>query len=99
MNVNNVLKALVNEALYTYEDVTTGIVAEDIVDRNGVNMTAALGLKAPCLFDEMVKRSFGDFLKCRYTADSYIKELSGESLLYAYNCGRRHSYYYKNASC
>lgn len=90
MNVNNVLKALVNEALYTYEfDVTTGIVAEDIVDRNGVNVTAALGLKAPCSFDEMVKRSFGDFLKCRYTADSYIKELSSESLLYAYKCGRR----------
>ena len=90
MNVNNVLKALVNEALYTYEfDVTTGIVVEDIVDRNGVNMTATLGLKAPCSFDEMVKRSFGDFLKCRYTADSYIKELSSESLLHAYNCGRR----------
>lgn len=90
MNVNNVLKALVNEALYTYEfDVTSGIVAEDIVDRDGINITAALGLKAPCSFDEMIMRSFGDFLKCRYTSDSYIKELSSEALLYAYECGRR----------
>ena len=90
MNVNNVLKALVNEALYTYEfDVTSGIVAEDIVDRDGINITAALGLKAPCSFDEMIMRSFGDFLKCRYTSDSYIKELLSEALLDAYECGRR----------
>jgi len=37
----------------------------------------------------MVKRSFGDFLGCRYTSDSYIRELSCKSLLHAYECGRR----------
>ena len=90
MNRKNLLEALVSDALYTYEfDVTTGIVEKDIIDRDGKNMTQALGLKAPCTFDEMVKRSFGDFLKCRYTEKSYIKKLSSRSLRDAWENGRK----------
>ena len=90
MDIDSIIKALTKDALYTYEfDVTTGIAEKDLIDRQGVNYTEALGLKAPCSFDEMVKRSFGDFLGCRYTSDSYIRELSCKSLLHAYECGRR----------
>ncbi len=90
MDTNNIIEALTKDALYTYEfDVTTGIVEKDIIDRQGANYTEVLGLKAPCSFDEMVKRSFGDFFECRYTSDSYIRELSCKSLLHAYECGKR----------
>lgn len=90
MNIQNIMEALVNDALYTYEfDVTTGIVEKDIIGKDGFNFTTELGLESPCFFDELVKRSFGDVLKCRYTADSYIKDLSCASLLNAYQCGKR----------
>ena len=90
MNSRNIMEALLRDALYTYEfDVTTGIVAEDIIDKTGCNLTEALGLTSPCQFDEMVHRSFGDYLKCRYAADSYLKELSCQALLNAYACGKR----------
>ena len=90
MNRNKVLEVLFEEALYTYEfDVTTGIVKKDIISRDGNNMTQALGMQAPCEFDEMVRRSFGDFLRCQYTADSYIRDLSCESLLHAWQCGKK----------
>ena len=90
MNTAHIMEALVADALYTYEfDVTTGMVDKDIISRNGYNFTRELGLKSPCSFDELVKRSFGHILQCRYTADSYIKDLSCASLLYAYQCGKR----------
>ena len=90
MNTAHIMEALVADALYTYEfDVTTGIVEKDIISKNGVNFTTELGLKSPCSFDELVKRSFGNVLQCRYTADSYIKDLSCASLRYAYQCGKR----------
>ena len=90
MNKNKILEVLMEEALYAYEfDVTTGIVKKDIIDRDGCNMTRTLGMKAPCDFDEMVKRSFGNFLRCQYMADSYIKNLSCESLLHAWRCGKK----------
>ena len=90
MDNRNIMEALLKDALYTYEfDVTTGIVVEDIIDRTGCNITKALGLSSPCLFDEMIRRAFGDFLKCRYAADSYLKDLSSHTLLHAYVCGKR----------
>lgn len=90
MKIENIMEALTKDALYTYEfDVTTGVVGQEIVGKDGFNYTEALGLNAPCSFDEMVKRSFGDTLKCRYTADSYIRELSCRSLLHAFVCGKR----------
>ena len=90
MKIENIMEALTKDALYTYEfDVTTGVVEQEIIGKDCFNYTQALGLKAPCFFDEMVKRSFENALKCRYTADSYIRELSSKSLLHAFSCGKR----------
>lgn len=90
MNKNDIIAALTSDALYTYEfDVTTGIVEKDIISGTGFNFTQSLGLKSPCSFDELVRRSFGDILNCRYTADSYIRDLSCKALLHAWHSGKK----------
>ncbi len=90
MKQEKIIEALTKDALYTYEfDVTTGLVPEDIISRRGFNFTKALGLESPCFFNELVQRSFGDELKCRYAGDSYIRELSAGALLHAFACGKQ----------
>lgn len=90
MNKNDVLKALVEDSLYTYEfDVSTGIVQKDIVCRDGTNITRELGMKSPCLFDEMVKRSFGEVFNCRYNTDFCGTELSAKAILNEWKKGKR----------
>lgn len=90
MKQEKIIEALTKDALYTYEfDVTTGLVPEDIISRRGFNFTKALGLESPCFFNELVQRSFGGELKCRYAGDSYIRELSAEALLHAFACGKQ----------
>ena len=43
MNISDIMEALTSDALYTYEfDVTTGIVEEEIISKNGFNYTKAL---------------------------------------------------------
>ena len=85
----DVLGALTGGAQYTYEfDVSAGVIEEDIIRRDGYNFTKMLGLTSPCTFDEMIERSFGEYLNCSYTVDSYMKELSVEALLHAYACGK-----------
>ena len=85
----DVLGALTGGAQYTYEfDVSAGIIEEDIIRRDGYNFTEMLGLTSPCAFDEMIARSFGEYLNCSYTVDSCMKELSVDALLHAYACGR-----------
>ena len=90
MNKNDIFEALISDAKYTYEfDVTTGVVEYDIVDRDGNNITKELGMQAPCMFDEMLERSFGEYLKCRLITDSYVKKLSRKALLDAWDSGRK----------
>ncbi|MBE5907131.1 MAG: PAS domain S-box protein, partial [Lachnospiraceae bacterium] len=54
--------ALTRNALYYFHfDVTEGIIAEDVVDINGVNFMEAVGVSAPIGFDEYCQRVlFGD---------------------------------------
>ena len=86
---NRLLEALTHDSLYTFEfDVTAGIVEEEIVSRSGVNFTKQLGLEAPCLFDALVEKAFGDTLKCRYTSESAVTNLSRQTLLDAYEQGK-----------
>ena len=85
----DVLGALTRGAMYTYGfDVSEGIIEEDIVRKDGHNFTKTLGLTSPCAFDEMIARSFGEYMKCSYTVDSAIKELSVQALLHAYASGK-----------
>lgn len=100
MRINNIevtdsamkmLSMFMQDVFYTYEfDVTTGIVETDIIDKTGHNYTRSAGLSAPFHFDEMIARSFDEkFLALSYSDNSSEIDISCESLLNAYNEGRR----------
>ena len=86
---SRLLEALTRNSLYTYEfDVSTGLVEEEIIARNGVNFTKILGLTVPCSFDAMMGRAFGQALECRYTSESAVTNLSRQVLLEAFARGK-----------
>ena len=63
MQERRLMEALTRNSLYTYEfDVSSGLVEEKIIDRNGVDFTKILGLTVPCSFDDMMERAFGEAL-------------------------------------
>ena len=83
------LEALTRNSLYTFEfDVTTGRIEEEIVSRSGEDFTKRLGLEVPCSFDAMMEKAFGDALKCRYTSESSVTNLTRQALLEAYAQGK-----------
>ncbi len=79
------------KALYHFEfDLNKGIVEEDIIDRNGRNVTEDLGLTAPCSFDEMMERSYDEkYLGVWHITDAQIDKISCESLKKAYEDGEQ----------
>ena len=86
---SRLLEALTRNSLYTYEfDVSTGLVEEEIIAKNGVNFTKILGLTVPCSFDAMMRRAFGHALECRYTSESAVTNLSRQVLLEAFARGK-----------
>lgn len=77
MQENRLLEAMTRNSLYTYEfDVSSGLVEEEIIDRNGVDFTKILGLALPCSFDATMEQAFGETLECRYTSESAVTYLS-----------------------
>lgn len=82
---------LLADAMYTYVfDVTTGIIEDDIVSKEGMNYTKAYGLTSPCLFDEIIRRSFSKkYLQVEYTLDSSVHELSCAELSHAFETDKR----------
>ena len=89
MRESRLMEALTSGALYTYEfDVSVGLVYEEIIDRNGVNFTKILGLEIPCSFDAMLERAFGGALKCCYTSESSVTNLSRKVLIDAFESGK-----------
>ena len=89
MQERRLLEALTRNSLYTYEfDVSSGLVEEEIIDRNGVDFTKILGLAVPCSFDAMMERAFGEALECRYTSESSVTHLSRQVLLDAFENGK-----------
>ena len=89
MQENRLLQALTQNSLYTYEfDVTEGVVEEEIINRNGVNFTKILGLEAPCSFDALMEKAFGEKLQCRYTSESAVTNISRQVLLDAFEQGK-----------
>ena len=83
------LEALTGKSLYTYEfDVSTDLIREEIIDRNGINFTKILGLEIPCAFDTLIEKAFGSPLTCRYTSESDVTSLSRQVLLDAFENGR-----------
>lgn len=79
---------LCEDAYYTYEfDVTTGLIGNEIVGRNGYNYSKAV---TACSFDEMVQRVlYGKNSNVEFTIDSSMHELSCAALLKAYGEGKR----------
>ena len=89
MQENRLIEALTKNSLYTYEfDVSVGFVEKEIINRSGVNFTKILGLEVPCSFDDMMERAFGENLKCRYTSESSVTNLSRKVLLDAFEKGK-----------
>ena len=89
MQERRLMEALTRNSLYTYEfDVSSGLVEEKIIDRNGVDFTKILGLTVPCSFDDMMERAFGEALECRYTSESAVTHLSRQVLLDAFEKGK-----------
>lgn len=79
---------LTKNAIYTYEfDVTTGIIPEDIVDKNGINYTKELGMKSPCRFDEIIPLSKADSFASSIEGLNSLSDLTTELMLEAYNSG------------
>ena len=86
---NRLLEALTKDSLYTFEfDVSAGLIEKTIISRSGVDFTKILGLEVPCSFDSMMERAFGEALKCRYTSESAITNISREALLDAFEEGK-----------
>ncbi len=84
----NIQNILTKNAIYTYEfDVTTGEIAEDIVDVNGVNYTLELGMKSPCNFDDMIIMSKVDSVASSLSDMDSIADFNCETLLKAYEKG------------
>lgn len=79
-----------NRCIYYYDfDLITGIVDQDIIDKEGNNYTEQLGLSSPCTFDELMERSYDEnYFGIWHVADDGINTLSQQSLLSAYNKGR-----------
>lgn len=73
---------------YYYEfDLESGIVEKDIIDRDGINFTEKLGLKAPCHFDELMKNSFNNEYLQMWDVSVDKCKLNQETFLKAYNDG------------
>ena len=86
---SGLLEALTRNSLYTYEfDVSTGMVEEEIINRNGVNFTKILELETPCSFDTMMEKAFGEKIQCRYTSESAVTNISRQTLLDAFDKGK-----------
>ena len=79
---------LCEDAYYTYEfDVTTGMIGNEIVGRNGYNYSKAV---TACSFDDMVQRVlYGNNSNVEFTIDSGMQEISCAALLKAYAEGKR----------
>ncbi|MGN0649025.1 MAG: diguanylate cyclase [Oscillospiraceae bacterium] len=76
------------QAQYHYcFDLTTGIVEQDIVDKNGTNYMERLGLKSPCRFDELMERSFSDEYLRMWDVSDNKSRLCQEYLMQQYNNG------------
>lgn len=91
MSMNEkVSEILYNKTLYHYDfDLITGIIDDDIVDKDGNNYTHELGLVSPCTFDEMMVRSYDEkYFGVLHVTDSGVNTLSQQSLLEEYNKGR-----------
>lgn len=93
MSEGNIInKIYLERAVYHYDfDLVTGIVENDIVDKNGINYTQKLGLTSPCSFDELIARSYSKaYLGAWHAADSKANTLSCENLRKAYEEGRHY---------
>jgi len=85
---NSIVNSMTQKALYMYEfDVTTGLVGNDIVGEDGTNYTSVLGIKAPCIFDDLIQRSLVKNLKCSLSTIDGLKGLNCRNLLDAYERG------------
>ena len=85
------LEAFLEDAYYTYSfDLNEGIVKEDIISKDGLNFTKAMGLESPCSFDEIIEKAFGaSHLHIMCTVDACRDKFSCRSLLKAYDEGKR----------
>jgi len=85
---NSIVNSMTKKALYMYEfDVTTGLVGNDIVGEDGTNYTSVLGIKAPCIFDDLIQKSLVKNLKCSINTIDGLKSLNCRNLLDAYERG------------
>jgi len=89
--MEKVLDIFLSDVFYSYSfDVNDGVVMEDIIDRTGFNYTRAMGLNSPCMFDELIERSFdASYQNLSYAYKPYIEALNCASLIMAYYEGNR----------
>ncbi|MGN0346979.1 MAG: GGDEF domain-containing protein [Lachnospiraceae bacterium] len=76
------------KAVFFYDfDLTTGIVEYDIITNSGENYTNRLGLKAPCHFDELIKRSMDKEQFGMWDLSDDRMELNQANLIKLYDSG------------
>jgi len=63
---------------------------KDIIGRNGINYTEALGLSSPVTFDELIRRSYdSDYFGVWHISDANGDSLNREGLMNAYKSGKQ----------
>lgn len=89
--MNQIMDIFLANALYYFDfDLETGIVENDIIDRNGINYTKRVGLTAPCSFDEIASRTFSqDYYEVVNVNESRDFILNCDYLKAAYARGER----------
>ena len=71
-------------------DTSDGIIEGQIVSKDGINYSEALGLSDPCNFDDIIGRTIASKkLKVAYALDSSVKKITREGLIKAYKAGKR----------
>ena len=85
------LDLILEDSQYMFSfDTSDGIIEGQIVSKDGINYSTALGLSDPCNFDDIIGRTIeSKKLKVVYTLDSAVKKITREDLIKAYKAGKR----------
>ena len=91
-NIEQIMDTFINRTIVFFTfDVNAGVVENDIVDGFGFNYMKALGLSAPCKFDDIISRSMElGYATIVYTVGKSIEQLSCDGLLSLYENGENY---------
>ncbi len=76
------------DAIYSYRfDLNTGIIAEDIIGKDGINFSTIMGLVPPFTYESVIEATKSAEAECFHNGE--IQECTREILLKAYEEGER----------